>query len=176
VSQRVLEDSLHPRLQLGTFRRPLNFTVRGQAVLRRVVQLLAGVALAVAYGILFFYATRFAATIGAPPWWVKHFPSAFSGAFVWYTLLHIVTITIIAAPMAFAVRLVYPARGAIPAAIIIGILAALTAQLRLLSQFEYLDGLLRFSVLLDCFAIPGAFLILAYAARGLPSNNRWSGP
>ena len=142
---------------------------------RLFVQLFVGVVLTLAYTLLFFYGTRLANTVGAPPWWVRLFPSSLAGVFTWFTLERILAIAVIALPVGVVIALVYPQRR-IFVAVVMGAIAFLIGQMQLVSQIANTDTLIKTTLFLDLLAMSTAPALMASIAMRLPSNHRWRGP
>jgi hypothetical protein len=88
VSPRAREDSVRPRRLAGVIVRPLNFTVRGQPMRRRLLLAFACVGLVCAYGYALWWV--FEAALPMPRWWT----------WFWIILTDTLTLILVSVPVA----------------------------------------------------------------------------
>jgi hypothetical protein len=145
-------------------------------VRRRLLLLLAAVALGWIYLLAFTFAAGVAAAQATPRWWLGLFSKPATSALIWLALAHAVAIALVSLPFAWIIGRVYGRLG-VPLALAITVTICAFIEIPTLSQdFRTVGPLLQSIWLLGAAVLLVALPVTVWVFRTWPSNNRWRGP
>jgi hypothetical protein len=141
-----------------------------------LVVLLTCVVLFWVYNFILVWTIGCALALPQPSQWSELFPSRLSGVLAWMQLAHTAAIVVASVPFAFLIAHFYGRRAAGLALLITGASVALFSLPALVEYFATFSPRMRVITVFDNLKLLFVLPALVWLMRGLPSNNRWSGP
>jgi hypothetical protein len=141
-------------------------------VRRRLLLLLAAVALGWIYLLAFTFVAGVAAALATPGWWLGVFSKTAASALIWLALAHALAIALISLPFAWIISRVYDRLG-VPLALAISAMICGFMEIPTMSQeFATAGPLLQSIWLFGAAVLLVALPVAVWALRTWPSNNR----
>ena len=141
-----------------------------------LVVLVSCIALFWVYNPVLTWTIGHALALPQPSVWSEVFPSRLSGVLTWMRLAHTAAIVVASVPFAFLIAHFYGRRAAGLALLITGASVALFSLPALVEYFATFSPRMRVITVFDNLKLLFVLPALVWLMRGLPSNNRWSGP